>query len=280
MCQQCEALDIPYEILCFDDCSTPDFQDANTNGLTPLKVKYHILPSNIGRSRIRNKLIEASIFNNILFIDSDHRIESENYLKNYIDCLEDNSWSIIYGGTQYATKPLNADNCLHWHYGSTREAIGSTFRNQKSWQHTHTNNLLIRKKDLGGLRFDTTIYGYGYEDIVFAKSAADSGLSIIHIDNPLTHLGLKQNLSFFEDLKTASENLATLYTQSKLSDLKVIRYYEFMREWKLDKLYFWMLKLSDPILKRMLQNFPNQLYLVDGLRLFYFAQGVQSQRKS
>jgi glycosyltransferase involved in cell wall biosynthesis len=50
--KQCNKLDIPYQILCFDDGSQQKYRDLNKELAFRINVNYTELNENLGRSRI------------------------------------------------------------------------------------------------------------------------------------------------------------------------------------------------------------------------------------
>ncbi|MFT6809433.1 MAG: hypothetical protein ACJA01_002670, partial [Saprospiraceae bacterium] len=254
--------------------SSNDVKEHNKKGLSSLNVDYQALKKNIGRSSIRNRLITKAHYEYLLFIDSDHKIISSEYISNYLRNSSDSTWTFLCGGTAYAIDQPNSDKMLHWEYGKKREAIPAKKRTLHSANHVHTNNLLIRKSHLDNIRLDESIIGYGYEDLVFGQQIKNAGKTILHIDNPLLHLGLKTNENFLLDLKQASSNLAFLYTQSKVSDLRIIQITERLKTIYLLFPIKVLLTYLEPVTVYLLKRHPKQLFLADLLKLLYFAKMI------
>lgn len=85
---QCEAAGIGYEILCFDDGSTPEFKQKNKEIWKRPNVIYREMPKNLGRSAIRNALGKAARFEYLLFMDCDSRVVSPDFIQKYLDALK------------------------------------------------------------------------------------------------------------------------------------------------------------------------------------------------
>lgn len=269
---QSESLDHPVDILCIDDGSAPRFQHANRSLGSLSGVRYEVLPHNIGRARIRNILLQKSKFDHVLFLDGDGVVSSSQFLFTYLACMADTSWTALYGGTRYPTSCPHADYRLHWTYGITREAIDPVARQQDPIVHTHTNNLMLRVSRLGSLRFDVQITGYGYEDIVFAHGIHQQGGTILHIDNPIFHNGLKNNRRFLEDLEASSTTLSILYAREGICTTKVIQLYEDHMKKPWSQTSIKALVRLIPIIRKTLLVIPTNLFLVDLLRYLYFAK--------
>jgi len=100
---QCEACAIAYEILCFDDGSTPQFKMLNKEIWKLPNVIYRDMPQNLGRSAIRNALSRAARFEQLLFMDCDSKVVSTDFIKNYLTHAAPNC--LVYGGRCYQASP-------------------------------------------------------------------------------------------------------------------------------------------------------------------------------
>ncbi|MEM9260646.1 MAG: hypothetical protein AAGA62_13425, partial [Bacteroidota bacterium] len=56
--------------------------------------------------------------------------------------------------------------------------------------------------------------GYGHEDTLWGQQLAKAGVGILHIDNPVTHLGLETSGVFLEKQHRAIHNLRLLKKQT------------------------------------------------------------------
>ncbi|MBK9012976.1 MAG: hypothetical protein IPM82_02230 [Saprospiraceae bacterium] len=54
-----------------------------------------------------------------------------------------------------------------------------------------TNNFLIPRQLFLEIQFDETLRQYGHEDTLFGMELARRQVPIVHIDNPLEHIGLE-----------------------------------------------------------------------------------------
>lgn len=229
---QCTRINIEFEIICFDDDSESKYKEKNREVGYTLHVSYIELSENHGRSKIRNMLAKNSRYAHLLFLDSDSKVKSRKFIKNYVSLL--GKYSVISGGRKYnPTSPKNQNKILHWKYGSSRECPPLRKRNRKSYQYFHSNNFLIDKDIFIKIQFDTTIEEYGYEDLVFGKTLKDGGFNIHHIDNPVIHKKLKPFEAFMHSIDLASENLANLYYEDKIDSTRLLQTYRFLahREW-------------------------------------------------
>ena len=194
------------EIRVYDDASEEDTKQLNRELKHLPGVTYYELSENIGRSAIRNKMAEDSLFEYLLFIDADSEIVSDDYLNFYMKNLQNHR--ILCGGTVYSTAPPNdALQFLRWYYGSKREAISATERNSKKGFIITSNNFFIEKKLFLETLFREDIGEYGHEDTLFGFDLHKKGVTPYHIDNPVKHTGLENAELFLKKTLTAVENL-------------------------------------------------------------------------
>ena len=78
--KQAKKLNIPFEILCFDDYSTTH-KDSNKSLSKEAGIHYTELEHNIGRTKISNLLAQQAKYNNLLFLDCDISIDKDDFLK-------------------------------------------------------------------------------------------------------------------------------------------------------------------------------------------------------
>lgn len=222
--QQCINENIEFEIICIDDKSTLNYKKINSTLKTLPNVSYTELDVNIGRSKIRNLLAEKANFNNLLFVDCDSKISSTNYIKNYLSNIE--NYNVIYGGRNYLENCDNAKK-LRWLYGVKRESISASIRNMNPHTSFMANNFLIKKEIYNSIKMDETITEYGHEDTLFGKELKRKNISILHIDNPLTHIGLENSSVFLDKTKNGIVNLCNLYKKGKIgNEISLISAYE------------------------------------------------------
>lgn len=218
---QCESLGILFEIICIDDASSQIVQ-KNLLEIQNLKgLKIELLTQNIGRSCIRNKLVEYANFPHLLFLDADGMPEDQHFINRYLSNIS--KADIICGGRSYSSEPpMDKDLFLHWYYGSKREVLTAEIRQKAGWNGFQTNNFLINKEVFQKVKFEESIKTYGHEDTLFGLECQKSGFEIFHIDNPAIHLGLESKEIFILKMKTAILNLILLKqkglpVESKLS---------------------------------------------------------------
>lgn len=242
-------------------------------------VNYVELTDHCGRSKIRNKLASLARFNHLLFIDSDSKIISKRYIKKYMTAIANHPGVIISGGRTYPKKePKRAAYKLHWRYGSTRESPKASQRNKRATELFHSNNFVVPRAVSTQYRFDESIENYGYEDIYWAHQVSKKH-SIVHIDNPIKHGGLKSAEVFLEETKDALANLCQLYQKDDKINTRLLRTYQGLRKLRLLRLF---VKVLDRRMERIVYNLKGnnpKLLNLDLFKLHYFAKYISRSTK-
>lgn len=227
---EAERLDLPIEIRCYDDCSHPDFKQKNKVLLEHPEVVYVELEQNLGRARIRNKLAEEAKYPCLLFLDGDVWPPNDRFLEAYLPYLEQEA--VVYGGLCYTSTEPPRDRYLRWRYGQFRESRSAKERSLHGHLAFKTCNFLILKKDLLAIRFEESLNGYGHEDTLFALQLRQKNIPVVHIDNPVVHLGIDISADFLAKSEEAIVNLHGLLQNPTVANfiaqVKLIRYYHLV----------------------------------------------------
>lgn len=204
-----------YEIIVADDCSTDAACiDANRVIGDMLHCRYLRMEQNVGRAQIRNVLISESSGDYVLLIDSDLFLCDDNYLYKYATSTAD----VVYGGTCIGGEGLamvdneaNTENLkgnLRYIYEKKAEpSHRAVFRQLRPNQEISVCNLYARRDIMKAHPFDSRFKAYGYEDVLFGKRLAESGIEVTHIDNPVLINEFEPNSVF---VKKTEEAILTL----------------------------------------------------------------------
>ncbi len=204
-----------YEIIVADDCSTDAACiDANRVIGDMLHCRYLRMEQNVGRAHIRNVLISESRGDYVLLIDSDLFLCDDNYLYKYATSTAD----VVYGGTRIGGEGFamvdNEANTEHLkgnlRYIYEKKAEPShraVFRQLRPNQEISVCNLYARRDIMEAHPFDSRFKAYGYEDVLFGKRLAESGIEVTHIDNPVLINEFEPNSVF---VKKTEEAILTL----------------------------------------------------------------------
>ncbi len=229
---QCEKAGSAYEIVCFDDGSSSEFKQKNQEVGNLTNVLYQEMPQNLGRSAIRNALGRAARFDYLLFMDCDSRVVSPDFIHNYLQHAAPER--LVYGGRSYADlPPTDPALYFHWHYGRQREQRTAAERSRSPYHSFMTNNFLIPKQLFLDILFDETLRQYGHEDTLFGMELARRQVPIVHIDNPLEHIGLESVDVFLRKTEQGIENLVRLRNQGKNVETKLLSTYDLCEKWGL-----------------------------------------------
>ena len=204
-----------YEIIVADDGSTDAACiDANHVIGDMLHCRYLRMEQNVGRAQIRNVLISESSGDYVLLIDSDLFLCDDNYLYKYATSTAD----VVYGGTRIGGEGFamvdNEANTEHLkgnlRYIYEKKAEPShraAFRQLRPNQEISVCNLYARRDIMKAHPFDSRFKAYGYEDVLFGKRLAESGIEVTHIDNPVLINEFEPNSVF---VKKTEEAILTL----------------------------------------------------------------------
>lgn len=165
------------------------------------------LEQNIGRSAIRNLLADNASYDRLLFMDCDAAVCSPTYLQDYISAA-DNA-DVICGGLLHPDNPPCDGAELRWKYEKKADKKRSAAdRSITPYARFTPFNFMISRDVFQSIRFSTAFTGYGYEDVLFGMELEKRRVSILHIDNPLLHLGIEDNATYLSKTEQAIRNLA------------------------------------------------------------------------
>ncbi len=269
--EQCEKAAIAYEIICLDDASLPYFQEANSTVACFQHVQYIILATNVGRSKIRNQLATIAKYPYLLFIDCDHKVAHANYIQQYVTYLHPNK--VLYGGTMYNEQPPQ-DKSLHfrWHFGKSREMIPVHVRQSKPYHYFMTNNFVVPAYIFLKHPFNENLKQYGHEDTLFSRELAQQQIPIVHLDNPLEHLGLEPMDNFLKKSEQAIENLVIVTKQGMAIETRLSLTFRQLQRFGVTKFIAYLFPFLEQQLLRRLTARPSQLFYFDLWKLGKFSQ--------
>lgn len=273
--KQCRRLKVEFQILCFDDGSRDSFKQKNRKLGFHFGVSYVEMPTNLGRSGIRNMLAQNARFENLLFLDCDSGMVRRTFLKAYLPYLGKNH--LVNGGRIYAkSKPRSKKKILHWAYGQKYESLPAKKRSKNPSLNFHSNNFLTSRSLMLKYPFDEALEGYGYEDVAFAERYRRNNIEIIHIDNPIRHLDIIPTDVFLEKTKNAIDNLIRFHRLKKIPNTRLISMYAMLKKWKILPL---VVKFYNKRQHEILQNLQSQdpkLWYLQLYKLVYFTQRIEN----
>lgn len=204
---QARALGIPYEIVIADDCSTDILileRNHECAGSTE-NCRFFALRRNMGRSAIRNFLADKSKYDKLLFLDCDAAVRDDQFIRRYVDAAD--KASVVCGGAVHSDEIPEKGVELRWVYEKNADKERSArFRSRNPYARFTPFSFLIDRVLFMRIRFDESYAHYGYEDVQFGCELEKRGVSILHIDNQLVHLGLEKSEVYLEKTRQAVQN--------------------------------------------------------------------------
>lgn len=255
--QQGKKDNLTFEIVVFDDGSELAFKEKNRACQGLEHVYYEELKQNIGRSKIRNLLANKAQFENLIFFDCDSKINQADFLTRYKKYFGKDV--VVYGGRSYEdSSPKIANQQLRWLYGKKREEISAVRRNKKPYHSFMSNNFLVNKKVVQEIQFLEDLTHYGHEDSAFSYQCKKAGIKIIHIDNPLEHIGLESADEFLTKSKRAVENWLYLINHDLISsDTRLYKAFVGLKRSRMDRVFLKSyLRVKPSVIKNLTSSNP------------------------
>ena len=261
------------EILIMDDGSTEYYKNINRPIQSNQEVNYIELKKNLGSAAIRNRLAHESKYEQLLFLDSDSDI-ADSFIFTYLPFIY-SDYSIVYGGRIHPLKLPNRDKTLRWKVGKVKEDHNASFRSKIPNKSFMSNNFLTQKALFNIVSFDETIQRSGHEDTMFGIELEKKGIKIVHIDNPVVHVGLEDNEEF---IRKTEQRLETLkYLTAKYHDnelmfqrIKILKYNNLVRRYRLTGLCKYLFKLLKKWMERCLLAKNPNMFIYDIYKLGYY----------
>ena len=273
---QSYASNIRFEIICFDDASSPFYREQNRELGEIENVVYKELEENLGRSKIRNRLAEVSNYDNLLFLDCDSALPSNDFIKKYIIHIE--NYNVVYGGRIYETfPPLAPEKYFRWYYGKKRESLSVEYRLRNPYKSFMTNNFLIHKKAFLSIRLNEAIVGYGHEDTMFGIRLKENSVAVKHINNPVVHIGLEDFDEYIEKTIEGLRNLLFIARFVRLEEtVRLYRFLALSRRYRLERILETLEKRME---KLIIRNLRSNRPILRGFDLFKIGRLIAMARK-
>jgi glycosyltransferase involved in cell wall biosynthesis len=268
--EQCDQCGIEYEIIVLDDAGK-FFLDENKaiNKLENCTFSTGI--QNIGRSKMRNLLAQKAKHDWLLFLDADTIPLRNNFISTYIKYVSPHL-QMVYGGITYSIELPSKDRMLRWFYGKKREAIVAEKRNLKPYISFLTLNFLIPKTFFKSVSFNENIPNLRHEDTLFSFELAKQNIPLLHITNPIVHLGLDTNEVFLNKTRESVVALKNLVDEHLIAVeyVRLSQMFSTLQKIKCSFIFAFMFeKCKSKIEKQLCSENPSML-LFDLYRLGYY----------
>ena len=270
--KQCSESKIIFEIIALDDSSSL-FITENQRVNQFSNTSFIVLKKNIGRSAIRNLLAQKAAFDNLLFLDADTIPIHENFISTYISKIN-NKEKIVYGGILYQTEKPSKKQLLRWIYGHKREALSVKDRNKNPYLSFLTLNFLISKSIFSKVIFNENIPNLRHEDTLFSYELMQQKIKIVHIENPVYHLGIENSQTFLKKSEEAVIGLKNLVDSGLISKdyVKLAHYFYVLKKYYLYSIVILGFKILKPVFLKQLLGKKPSLFIFDLYRLGIYCQ--------
>ena len=108
-------------------------------------------------------------------------------------------------------------------------------------------------------------------DNFFAYNLYKENVPVVHIDNPVYHLGLEDNRLFFQKCLESANNRRKMLTEAEgIENINsLLRRYTQLKKYGLTTPISILFRMSEPFLKRMILKKDPNLFCLDIYRLGY-----------
>lgn len=171
---------------------------------------------NGGRSHARNRLLDHSSTDWILFLDADMLPDDSTFLSAYFAAIEKAGQpALIAGG--FSLKQVVPDKSQELHAAQSRasECISAADRAQTPGRYVFTSNILAHRDIFLAVTFDDGFSGWGWEDTDWGLRVAKN-FPVVHIENTATHLGLDSNEALLEKYGSSGPNFARMVQRNPI----------------------------------------------------------------
>lgn len=207
------------EIIVADDCSTDVKVCQALEEIDKIPhASLWISPQNMGRPAIRNRLAREARGEWLLFIDSDAEVTDGKYVERYLQHL---TADVVVGGTCAPARCPSPEVSLRYEYERRFwQRAKAEQRGRNPYDSFTAFNFMIRKTVFDAIKFDENCQNYGHEDTLLGIMLKERHVIILHIDNPLIHMGLEPNNVYMrkveESLVALRENAEKLQSVSTM----------------------------------------------------------------
>jgi glycosyltransferase involved in cell wall biosynthesis len=263
---------IEFEIIVIDNASNKEIIDENVENIKTLQfVRYIQHAQNLGRSRIRNRLADEANYEHLVFLDCDLALPDTHFFERYVN--EIGHHPVVCGGLSYeSTPPAEGLKMLRWKYGHLRESTPLEKRKAAPYESFKTSNFLIQKNYFNEIRFNENIVQYGHEDTLFGLELKKKSIPVLHINNPVLHLGIDDAPEFLEKSKQALANLVLLSAEiPELKEIKILNIYNTYFNAFTSFFFLLFVNIFSGVIKKNLNSAKPRIWLFDIYRLAFLA---------
>lgn len=263
------SISIPYEIIVGDDGSPkPASEHSELNRFQNLI--HFVAETNLGRTGMRQLLAEKAAYPHLLFLDADVMPKKDHFVQTYAQHLE---FDIVSGGIDYEDEKPSNDKILRWVYGRERETQTVAERMKGPYLAVNSGCFLIKKELFLKVNAKLQWNAYGMDNY-FKELLRMEEATVMHIDNPVVHLGLESNEQFLKKSLEAIDTTVLLERENLLKEnvRPLQKSYLKLKRWGLTRVFSGIVSLFRKKMERnFVSNHPN-LFCFDLYRLEYYIQ--------
>jgi len=267
--KQCSKTGTMYEIIIANDNPHTPLKAIYTSDTTLPHCRFIQNPQNLGRTLTRKNLALSAQYNTLLFLDADVIPVNSDFISLYLQHAGKQNQVVVGGYAYKPQKPVKGNN-LRYKYGIEREQKTAEERSVSPYENIFSGNFMIDKEVFLTNNYNGTDNFYGM-DIYFSYQLYVYKANVIHIDNPIYHLGLENDAVFFakcvESVKSRHLLLANAPGIENLNSL--LRYYKTLKKYSLAGIVGFSFKIGKPLLKTMILKKDPNLFCLDLYRLGY-----------
>lgn len=223
--------DIEVEIVVMEDGSTDEaFLHNNAEACASNPLCRHIInKENVGRARVRNRLMRVAKGEWFLLLDTGLRIPEDDFLEKYAAATEEHpEVRVVCGGLQVEEPPFRS---LRYRYEVATMARRSVeARNNDPYASMLISNMLLHRSVAERIPIDERFVTYGYEDVMFGKRLREEHVRVLHINSLVTHAIDESNRAYMAKTEQAMHTLYNFREELK-DEVRLLQMLERLRRY-------------------------------------------------
>lgn len=204
-CRKMAEYGLKWEIIVADDGSPVDESLVNSPIGRMENCSFIKRNRNYGRSSTRNFLVRLAHYDTLLFQDSGLQ-PSEQLVEVYL--RHAGQAPVVCGSVEVAAEAMNRGSLRAIYEDAYSRHATLKKLNRYPHQSFRSCNFMAARQVMIDHPFSEDIKKYGYEDVLFGKQLKESGVGVLHIDNPVRYVNIETNSQY---MRKVDEAIATLY---------------------------------------------------------------------
>tara|TARA_R110002049_G_scaffold11084_10_gene53198 strand:- start:1028 stop:1924 length:897 start_codon:yes stop_codon:yes gene_type:complete len=276
---QASTNNISYEIIVMDDASRDKkIIDENLQVNNIDNCSYLVQSENQGRTATRQHLALRARFDNLLFLDADVIPKYPDFIQRFQ--YHEQEWDIQFGGIAYKPEAPPTSETLRWKYGKARETLSVSERKNDPYQTINSGAFLIKKALFLEINEQLKFNMYGLDNL-FKQLLEKKNAKVVHLDNPVFHLGLENSVTFIKKAKEAVKTTVDLEQEGLIENNRrpLQKAYIKLKKFGLLRTFITIAKQFNKRILRNLNSKNPSLLLFDLYRLHYYSE-LKSQKNA